>query len=360
MHVGIVAAWLVACGLGQTPSSDVTEVGGRSFEQWMKEITHKDPSKRENAIRSVMAFGPERAAEAMPALLAELRRHTPGAPIDTSVRVNIVIALGAIFPNVKSPDVKQRSDAIVLLTRLLRDSQDIVQLRAAQSLGMIGPEARSAIPELLPLLRDLSTWELRQAAATALGQISFDPRTGPPPEVLNALYERIKSDQAFQVRLASMQALALAGPSADITHRAGMIKVIEPIARKDSEPALQVWAQLAMMNLTGKVVDNNLDQIAKLLHKGDLLTRNHAAQAIGMVGVRAKETIPALLSGLSDPDPGVQGWVIWALSRMEGHAAKAIPALEKIAADAKSPDAIKKAAKMSIEQIKKGKTATEK
>jgi HEAT repeat protein len=111
------------------------------------------------------------------------------------------------------------------------------------------------------------------------------------------------------------------------------------------------------MNMTGKVQDSGLEQIAKLLHKGDLLTRNQAAQAIGLVGPRAKDMFPALLSALSDPDPGVQSWVIWALGRMEGHALKAIPALEKLAADPKSPDGLKKAVKTSIEQIKKGKAA---
>jgi HEAT repeat protein len=113
------------------------------------------------------------------------------------------------------------------------------------------------------------------------------------------------------------------------------------------------------MNLTGKVDTQDLDHIGKLLHKGDLLTRTQAAQAIGAVGAKAKDTVPALISGLSDPDPNVQGWVIWALSRMERHAAPALPALEKIAADSKASEALKRAAKMSIEQINKAKSGSE-
>ena len=49
-----------------------------------------------------------------------------------------------------------------------------------------------------------------------------------------------------------------------------------------------------------------------------------------------------------------------ALSRMEGHATQAIPQLEKIAADPKTPDHIKKAAKISVESIKKAKSGSEK
>jgi HEAT repeat protein len=355
-------AGLAAPAAAQQPPEmkPVSEIAGRTFEQWLKDITHKDPSKRELAIRSVMMFGPERAAEALPALLAELRRHSPSYPIDTSVRVNIAMALGPIVATAKKLDPKQQEEAVRLLTRLLSDPQDIVQYRAAQSLGLIGGEARSAMAALVPLLRDTSAWEVRQAAATALGQMAFDPKTGPPPAVLNALYDRIKEDPALQVRLASIQALAMAGPTTDINHRVGMIKVIEPLVRKDTEPAIQIWAHMALMSLQGKITDNHVDQISKLLHKGDLLTRTQAAQAIGTVGVRAKDTVPALTSGLADVDPTVQMWIVWALSRMEEHAAPAIPQLEKLAADPKSSDQLKKAAKMSVESIKKAKSGTQK
>jgi len=351
----VLLAW-AGSGLAQTPPEEMKDYAGRTFEQWLKDINHKDPSKRENAIRSVLAFGPQRAAEAVPAMLAELRRHTPSYPIDTSVRVNITIALGVIFGNVKDPDQKQQQEAITLLTRLLRDSQSIVKFRAAQALGLIGPEAASAMKDMLPLLRDFSAWEVRQAAATSLGAICYNPQTGPPTPVLNALYERIKEDPAFQVRLACLQSLAMAGASSDPAHRVGMLKVLDPILRKETEPALLIWAHMAMMSQTGKVADDSIEQIGKLLNKGDTLTRAQAAQAIGAVGVRAKDVMPALMNGLYDPDPTVQNWIIWAVSRMEGHATKAVPVLEKIAADPKAPDQIKKAAKLSIEQIKKAKS----
>src|SRR5688572_12272634 len=72
---------------------EITQIAGRPFEEWLKDIGHKDPSKREIAIRSILGFGPERAAEAATPMLAELRRHTASFPIDTSVRTNIAIAL---------------------------------------------------------------------------------------------------------------------------------------------------------------------------------------------------------------------------------------------------------------------------
>src|SRR6476661_8072435 len=50
---------------------EITEVAGKSLAQWIKEISSKDPSKREAAIRTVLLFGPEQAYQAVPVLLQE-------------------------------------------------------------------------------------------------------------------------------------------------------------------------------------------------------------------------------------------------------------------------------------------------
>src|SRR5262245_53225516 len=150
--LALVAALVTAVSAsGQTSETkEIKEVGGRTFEQWMKDIGHKDPSRREVAIQTILAFGPEKAYEAAPALVGELRKHLTN-PIDTSLRVNITIALGAILgaktnsdPKlVKPPDPKLLKEAITLLTRLLSDSQGIVRYRAAQALASIGQESRT-------------------------------------------------------------------------------------------------------------------------------------------------------------------------------------------------------------------------
>ena len=43
--------------------------------------------------------------------------------------------------------------------------QAIMRFRAAQTLGTIGPEAKIAISDLVGLLKDPATWEIRQASA---------------------------------------------------------------------------------------------------------------------------------------------------------------------------------------------------
>src|SRR5437773_12183179 len=107
----MVLAFMVALAsaisaAAQTPQiKEVKEIAGRTFEQWVKDIAHKDPSRREVAIQTILGFGPERAYDAAPALLAELRRHAI-SPVDTSVRVNITIALGAILAAKTNSDPK--------------------------------------------------------------------------------------------------------------------------------------------------------------------------------------------------------------------------------------------------------------
>lgn len=359
MRIGlalVAALALIAPARGQTKDSkDYTVVGGRSLSEWIKDITHKDPSKRETAARAILNFGPEKAYEAVPAMLTELRRSTPEAPVDTSVRVNLAIALGQILGAKQNPDSKVVKDAVTLLTRLLRDSQGIVKYQAAKALASIGPpEARAAIPDLLPLLRDKTNYELRQAGALALAQIVIDPKIAAAPFVHKQLQDLL-TDTACGVRQAACWALNKIGHPVDAGQKAAILKALDALAKKDPEPCVQVWATVAAMSYSGKIGPEQLESITRNLHSGDANTRVQAAQALGTVGSRAKEVVPAMIEVLKDKDndPVVVGFTIIALGRIES--ARAIPALEKLAAETKN-EAIKKAAMDSVQQIKRAGT----
>jgi HEAT repeat protein len=56
------------------------------------------------------------------------------------------------------------------LIEALKDLDSNILVRAAESLGRIGPEAKEAIPALLPLLKD-DIEEVRNVAAAALKRI---------------------------------------------------------------------------------------------------------------------------------------------------------------------------------------------
>lgn len=355
----VVLAMAVSAN-GQTPQTkEITEVGGRTFEQWMKDIGHKDPSRREVAIQTILAFGPEKAYEAAPALVAELRKHLLN-PIDTSVRVNIAIALGAILgaknnadPKlVKPADPKLVKEAITLLTRLLSErEQGIVRYRAAQALASIGQESRTAIDSLLPMLRDQFNFEVRQAGAMTLGKVAMDPKTGPSITAIIRL-EALLKDPAYKVRQAACQSIAMLGPPPDPKDgdkKIATLKALEPVAKKDPEPVVQIWANLAIMFYTNKFSDENVAPIVEHLRNGDVVARIEAGQALSAAAPMAKTSIPALIGALGDPEAGVGMVAIMALGRME--AMQAIPALEKIAADVKSP--LREPAKNAAEYLKR-------
>src|SRR5262249_36201935 len=122
-------------------SSQIQELGGKTLDQWIKDISGKDRSKGEHALQVIQLFPPDQAYAAVPAMLAELNKHKAGFPIDLSIRVNCVIALGNIMGGAKSPTTAHTKDAVRLLTAMLNDTQAILRFRAAEALGKMGPDA---------------------------------------------------------------------------------------------------------------------------------------------------------------------------------------------------------------------------
>lgn len=328
----------------------ITHIQGKTLEQWIKEISSTDPSKREYAIRTVLAFGPDRAYQALPAILDQLDKHTVSAPVDASIRVNAAGALGVILGGVKEPDPKYVKKAVTLLKRLLEDGQSIVRYRSAQALGRIGSEAKEAIPLLIVATRDPQTWEVRKEAAVALGLIAKEDKKAPPQGVIDALYKAL-GDRASQVRFGAVQALTWLGGPADKTYKAGMIKALEPVALKDAEASVQVWAHMAIMSISHEVNDVHVDPVCKILQHHEVAARAAAAEALATAGARAKKAVPGLMEALRDPEPSVVYWAIIGLGRMETWGAAAVPALEKIRADSKQSEGMRKAAQDAIEAL---------
>jgi HEAT repeat protein len=338
----------------KSDTSQVLEVGGKTLEEWIKLIHSKDRSKAETAIRSILYFSPERAYQAVPDLLSELKRHTPSSPLDISIRVNLAISLGMILGNnTKGADPKHMTEAVTLLGRLLKDSQSIVRYRAAEALRNIGPDAKAAVTDLLPLLKDTGTWEVRQMAADAMGKIAYDGKHGPPVPVLNVLYHTL-GDSSYQVRFAAIQALVYLGPPADPKMREGLMNALAPVAAKDPEPTVEIWANMALISLNDGINARWLNPIMKFLKHSDPYVRGQAIQAIGTLGGnKVKAAAPILIDIVEDKDAPLPlvGSSIWALGRIGVWASDAIPSLEKIAEDPKQFEPLKKAAREAIDLV---------
>jgi HEAT repeat protein len=326
-----------------------TEVGGHTLEYWTGQIASKDQSKSEIALRMIVQFSPDKAYHAVPVILDRLRRH-PNTRVDASVCAQGAIALGVILGNYKEADHKTIKDAVSILKRFLSDTQAIIKLRAVQALGSLGTDARDAIPEVITLVRDASTFETRKAAALALGQIAVDKTNGPSLNVLNALYAAL-SDGSLQVRLAALQSLTWLGSPGNATLRQGLVNSLDLVTHKDADDSMKIWAHMAVMNITGSIDQERIEKIAQMLNSPEPFTRVQAAQALGAIGEKAKGMVPRLINKLSDPDPASAYWAAWALGRIGPAAANALPALERIKMDSTQLEPIRKMAQEAVDLI---------
>jgi HEAT repeat protein len=334
-------------------AADTTKVGTKTLEICIKELALKDVSRREGAIRFLVLFPPQTSAKAIPALLDELVKLNSVSG-DLSVRTSICTVLAEIFRNNDKIDPFIQRRAALVLKRSLHDPQVVMRFRAAQTLAAIGPEARSAIPELVGLLRDPATWEIRQAAAQALGTIGHDKQTGPNIDVLRALYAEL-GDSAFQVRLASIQSLTYLGPPGDKAGMDSYLKSLKSIEINDPEMALKIWARCAVAYAQQDLSAEMLGPIGKLMSDPDAIVRTQALQAMGSLGPKGQSTLRFIRPCLGDKDNMVKLTAIWAVGQMGGSSIMAIDKLQMIIADPKEDAATKAIAKQSLDKINKGK-----
>ena len=330
--------------------ADTAKVGTKTLDSCIKEFAQKDVSRREGAIRFLILFPPETSAKAIPALLDELTKLSSVSG-DLSVRTSICTVLADIIHvNDAKIDPLLLRRATLVLRRSLHDPQVVMRFRAAQTLAVIGPEAKSAIPDLLNLLTDQATWELRQAAAQALGMIAHDKQTGPNVDVLRALYAELR-DPAFQVRLASIQSLTYLGPPNDKSGADSYLKSLKGIELNDTEVAMKIWARCAFAYAQQDFSAEMLGPIGKLMSDPDVIVRTQALQAMGSLGAKGQSTLRFIRPCLADADNTVKMTAIWAVGQMGASSMMAVEKLQMIIADPKEDNTTKAIAKQSLEKI---------
>lgn len=137
-----------------------------------------DPSKeaRETAARALGRIGKAlpKDRQAAPPL-----RHTALKDADPVTRV---VALGALA--MMEVDIPEQ---ITALRKFLHHDNDLVRMKSAHALGMIGPAAKTAAPEIITVLERATDSHQRGYIARALGN------TGDPAS-LSALYKAIQKE----------------------------------------------------------------------------------------------------------------------------------------------------------------------
>jgi HEAT repeat protein len=186
------------------------------------------------------------------------------------------------------------------LRRALKDEDWQVRQAAAEALGKIGSPA---VPALLEALKD-GNWRARKAAAEALGKIG-------DRQALPALLEALKDDE-WRVRRAAAYALEKIGDSRAIPALTEALKDDSREVRQAAAYALKkIGDSRAIPALTEALKDDSRE------------VRQAAAYALEKIG--DSQTVPALLEALKDEDRSVRQAAVWALREIGDP--QAVPAL---------------------------------
>ena len=217
-----------------------------------------------------------RSYEAIPVLLAELEKHTVSAADRYQHSRQCHHGAGQHLQQLRRSTTQARRAALKVLNRFLNDGQAVVRTQAALALGKLGPAAAGAIPSLLSTLKDRGTWETRQAAAMALGYVGQDPsgKKGPSTDAIVGLGKALGTEPTSAVRLAVRAITGRLGNNAAASHKKQLIQYIDPVTTtKEPEPAVRIWAHMAVMTMGNEISETRLGNIAKMLDHADPLVR---------------------------------------------------------------------------------------
>jgi HEAT repeat protein len=271
------------------------EVGGRSLESWMRDLTADDASTRTNAIVNIVAF----RENAAPAITALLGRFHDG---DVSPRVKAVIAFRFL------PEIPQNRTAQVVkaLAQVLRsDYESTVRYEAAVTLDRFRGKNKAAVPELIANSRNRSSWEIRYACLTTLLYAGFDPEKGPDPAVTHALLDATR-DSTHKVRLQAIMNLGFMGRPPDPHLLEEVAGTLHMWARSNTaHRTTRLWANVSLILLGDKLKEKSLDAIAKNLTAKESEIKIESINALGVLTEKARDKVPDLVNMLSDSDDAV-------------------------------------------------------
>ena len=261
-------------------------------------LSDPEAAVRASAVRGFGELGKSGKVASPPELFAALNDET------SSVRRATFEALGAI---------QLTPAAVPALIEALgsRDRED--RFHAAWLLGRIGPEAKSAVPALLAILKQ--SFDLKDKKTTRLVNRTGDPactaaralgQIGASEEVIASLAEMLSSDVPEQVSCAALGLRDLGPPAVAALPR--LIAAYDKVLKSKQH----VIGQMSISDAIGRIApksESAPDAIAimvRALDSGDEWVRRGAVQALGSFGEDAAAAIPKLRTLERDPAKDVR------------------------------------------------------
>jgi HEAT repeat protein len=261
-----------------------TPEGKRSVADLVADLK-KGEADRERAFRELEALG-TKAEAAVPAL-AELLSSK-----DEYARLNATLVLGKIGRPSVAP-----------LSKALASGDEEVRFYGAWGLGLVGPAAKGAAPDLVRALADKSA-QVRRKAAYALGRVD------PEPDAAAAALVGALEDADADVRTAAAAALVPLG------------KAAVPALVKALQGDKQALRPVAMKTLgeIGAAAERAIPDLKALLWKGEK-DAEPAADALAGIGAAA---IPDLTAAAAHDSDAVRGLALRSLQKI---GAPAVPTI---------------------------------
>lgn len=319
--------------VGSIVSSEIV-LGGKNLAEWIKQTTRKDPYLREQAVRMIGQFPPdlETKKKVIPVLVGLLDDRDAGVGASSLGSLQAFLK----FEKDEAIDQKDFEKLIKALTATLTKGIAYSRLQSINALAQIGPAAKEAIKPLVGILvpqsaRELHSWDMRRAAATALGRIAYDTEKGPELSAINALLKAMREDECAQVRLMSLFSIGqLGSPKDKEKYWLGTEqRILQQVVKEEHDESIRLWARVVLIKLdeANKPVapfllkrhEEYVNDLARILKRqsADPEIRAQAAQALGWLGATAKAEIGLLIQTLQDGKPAVAAAAAQSFSSMK-------------------------------------------
>lgn len=254
-----------------------------------------------------------------------------------------ILALGMIGPDA-APAVPRLREIYTESRRLGGQTPAVIQRRSifvkntAHALGLIGPAAEAALPDLLPGIDDMDA-EVQAETLTAVGLIGAGKK-----DLIGPLVKKFTHPQKM-IRRAAATAVARVGPGAVDE----LMTLIGSTDKRVRSAAIFAIGDLGVLGCPAEKLAPVLKPVRGALTDNDDFCRLAGAYAAGALGDGDSQTVKALVALLRDGDTGVRCASAEALGRLGPKAKDAVPVL-KIALDDTDAD-VRRAAEGAVRKI---------
>ncbi|MBI1293318.1 hypothetical protein GC173_19105 [bacterium] len=317
--LALMVACSVGCDSGSAGASatvETTPLDNREALRLVALIDKPDEAARRTAFQSLAKMGPK-ASAAVPGLVVALRNP------DQRVRKTSAQVLGRIGAKSVPP-----------LTNTLETSNEPAELAlACEALGLIGPDAASALPAIAPMLQEFDK-DLRIAACLAVGRIRA--RAGAPTKTRTLeMEEGTTADFARAIVGAAGNSGGMQASVKSVNPQPGQQRQLleQFIPTHDLGPLGDEGKSKAVITIAVGG-DNDAARVevgwlvTVLAYDDEEEVRAAAAQALGAIGPGASGAVRALIQALWDETPVPEN-AAWALGEIGPLAKEAVPALQQ-------------------------------